>query len=53
MDKNSNALIEVDGGVDHTNAKMIVEDGCDVLVAGSYIFGSENQIETIKGLKTF
>jgi len=52
IQKNSNALIEVDGGVDNTNAKLLIDSGCNVLVAGSYIFGSENQLETIKGLKT-
>jgi len=51
VDKESNALIEVDGGVDNTNAKTLVDAGCDVLVAGSYIFGAENPMETIKGLK--
>lgn len=51
IEKNSNALIEVDGGVDNTNAKELVKAGCDVLVAGSYVFGSENQLETIKKLK--
>ncbi len=49
--KKSDALIEVDGGVDHTNAKALIDAGCDVLVAGSYIFKSKNQQETIKGLK--
>ena len=49
--KKSKALIEVDGGVDNTNAKLLIEAGCDVLVAGSYIFKSENQPDTIKGLK--
>lgn len=51
QDKNSTALIEVDGGVDGTNAKILIDTGCDVLVAGNYIFGSNNQLETIKGLK--
>ncbi|MFP4025048.1 MAG: ribulose-phosphate 3-epimerase [Thiohalospira sp.] len=51
ISKNSNALIEVDGGVDNSNAKLLIEAGCDVLVAGSYIFKSENQLETIKVLK--
>lgn len=50
-EKNSNALIEVDGGVDNNNAKALIGAGCDVLVAGSYIFKSENPTETIKGLK--
>lgn len=51
LDKNSGALIEVDGGVDDTNAKTLVDAGCDVLVAGSYIFGADDSIETIKNLK--
>ncbi|MEE4198559.1 MAG: ribulose-phosphate 3-epimerase [Bacteroidales bacterium] len=50
-EKGSDALIEVDGGVDHTNAQSLIDAGCDVLVAGSYIFKSENPAETIKGLK--
>ncbi|MEA2106706.1 MAG: ribulose-phosphate 3-epimerase [Bacteroidota bacterium] len=50
-EKKSKALIEVDGGVDHTNAKSLIDAGCDVLVAGSYIFKSKNPIKTIKGLK--
>ena len=50
-DKKSNALIEVDGGVDNSNAKTLIDAGCDVLVAGSYIFGADDQMETIKGLK--
>lgn len=51
QEKKSDALIEVDGGVDNTNAKQLIGSGCDVLVAGSYIFGAENQMETIKNLK--
>jgi len=51
IDKKSNALIEVDGGVDNTNAKNLVEAGCNVLVAGSYIFGAKDQLGTINGLK--
>ena len=50
-EKKSNALIEVDGGVDYSNAKALIEAGCDVLVAGSYVFKSKNPKETIKGLK--
>ncbi len=50
-EKKSKALIEVDGGVDHTNAKQLIEAGCDVLVAGSYIFGSDDPPKTIKNLK--
>ncbi|HAN17185.1 MAG: ribulose-phosphate 3-epimerase [Bacteroidetes bacterium GWC2_33_15] len=51
LDKKSNALIEVDGGVDQTNAKLLIDAGCDVLVAGNYIFGSPDQIKTISELR--
>ncbi|KQC29771.1 ribulose-phosphate 3-epimerase [Flagellimonas eckloniae] len=49
--KNSNTLIEIDGGVNATNAKKLVDAGADVLVAGSFVFKSENPTETIKKLK--
>ncbi|MBQ7388363.1 MAG: ribulose-phosphate 3-epimerase [Paludibacteraceae bacterium] len=48
--KNSNALIEVDGGVNHTNAPKLFEAGADVLVAGQYVFGSKNPHEAIRKL---
>ncbi|BAI81572.1 ribulose-phosphate 3-epimerase [Deferribacter desulfuricans SSM1] len=44
-------LIEVDGGVNDSNAKLLRDAGCDVLVAGSYIFGSDNYKEKIDSLK--
>lgn len=49
----SNALIEIDGGVSVKNAKELIETGADVLVAGNAVFGSENPIQTIKDLKNF
>jgi ribulose-phosphate 3-epimerase len=48
---NSNALIEVDGGVDLENAPLLLEAGANVLVAGNTVFKSENPTETIKRLK--
>ena len=48
---NASTLIEVDGGVTNKNAKELAEAGADVLVAGSYVFKAENQIETIADLK--
>ena len=48
---NSNALIEVDGGVGLDNAGDLVKAGADILVAGNAVFKSENPIETIKSLK--
>ena len=43
--------IEIDGGVTYQNAKQLIECGADVLVAGSFVFSSENPKETISGLK--
>ncbi|KJJ38394.1 ribulose-phosphate 3-epimerase [Aequorivita vladivostokensis] len=43
--------IEIDGGVTNKNAKQLVEAGADVLVAGSYVFGASNPMETIQDLK--
>lgn len=44
-------LIEIDGGVNATTAPLLAEAGADILVAGSYVFGAENPIETISQLK--
>ncbi|MDN3724513.1 ribulose-phosphate 3-epimerase [Aequorivita sp. SDUM287046] len=43
--------IEIDGGVTNKNARQLVEAGADVLVAGSYVFGSNDPIKTIRDLK--
>ena len=47
----SNCQIEIDGGVTNKNANELVEAGADVLVAGSYVFKSDNPTETIANLK--
>jgi ribulose-phosphate 3-epimerase len=44
-------LIEIDGGVGLSNAGKLLEAGADVLVAGSFVFNSQDQKETIKALK--
>lgn len=49
--QNSNALIEIDGGVNFEVGKKLYDSGADILVAGSFVFNSENPIETISGLK--
>tara|TARA_R110002073_G_scaffold279026_1_gene443161 strand:- start:449380 stop:450030 length:651 start_codon:yes stop_codon:yes gene_type:complete len=49
----STAQIEIDGGVTDKNAGKLVAAGADVLVAGSFVFKSENPTETIAGLKAF
>ena len=50
--KGSKCLIEIDGGVTNKNAKKLVENGANVLVAGSYVFKSKDPIQTIEKLST-
>lgn len=47
----SEALIEVDGGVNLETGAQLVEAGADVLVAGSFVFNSDNPSVTIDNLK--
>ena len=51
IQKNSKALIEIDGGVGAHNIQKLVAIGADVLVAGNAIFGAENPMEMIAKLK--
>ena len=44
-------LIEVDGGINAETGKLCVAAGVDILVAGSYLFGKEDQKARIEGLK--
>lgn len=48
--KNSEVLIEIDGGVTSENAAALVQAGANVLVAGSFVFKSENPSQTISDL---
>jgi ribulose-phosphate 3-epimerase len=50
--KKSNTIIEIDGGVTIANAKRLIDCGADILVAGSFVFKSENPSKTINDLKT-
>lgn len=49
--KYTKVQIEIDGGVDASNANNLIKTGADVLVAGSFVFGSENPVETVSKLK--
>lgn len=48
----SKAVIEVDGGVDASNAAKLVDEGVGALVAGSFVFRSKSPLETIANLKS-
>ena len=47
----SSCQIEIDGGVTDQNANALIEAGADVLVAGSFVFRSDDPIATIANLK--
>jgi len=47
----SNFIIEIDGGVNSTNAPKLIKAGADALVAGSFVFKSDNPTKTIEDLK--
>lgn len=49
--KKAKTLIEIDGGVTSKNAKALVDTGADILVAGSFVFKSDNPSQTIQELK--
>ena len=51
LHRKSNALIEVDGGVNLEVGQKLYDSGVDILVAGSFIFSSDNPMETIALLK--
>ena len=50
--KNASTKIEIDGGVNSSNAPLLKEAGADVLVAGSFVFKSVNPTQTIADLKS-
>lgn len=50
-EKNASTQIEIDGGVTSKNARQLKDAGADVLVAGSFVFRSEDPVNTIADLK--
>lgn len=47
---NYSYLIQVDGGINKETASLCQKAGCEVIVAGTYIFGSDDRQRVIKGL---
>lgn len=52
VDAGSHAQIEIDGGVNLENAPKLIQAGADILVAGSFVFKSNDPVDTIKDLKS-
>ena len=48
---NPNCLIEVDGGVNDKNINQLKKAGVDIVVAGSYVYKSDNYQKAIQSLK--
>jgi ribulose-phosphate 3-epimerase len=48
----ASTIIEIDGGVNADNARALLDAGADALVAGSFVFRSENPEATIANLKS-
>ena len=46
-EKGYNCLIEIDGGISAKNAREVFDAGVDVIVAGSSVFGAEDQEQAI------
>ncbi len=51
LQRQSKALIEVDGGVNLETGKQLVQQGANALVAGNFVFKSANPLQTINDLK--
>ncbi|MGB0375817.1 MAG: ribulose-phosphate 3-epimerase [Flavobacteriaceae bacterium] len=51
LQQNTSTKIEIDGGVSSANAAKLIAAGADVLVAGSFVFRSEDPLTTIEQLK--
>ncbi len=49
--KDKNIILEVDGGINDKTGKLCIEQGANMLVAGSFIFNNENYENAIKILK--
>jgi ribulose-phosphate 3-epimerase len=49
--RQSSALIEIDGGVNEKNAKPLLDAGANVLVAGNFVFSAPQPKEVIGKLK--
>jgi ribulose-phosphate 3-epimerase len=52
LKKNSSCLIEIDGGVDVSNAEKLYKTGADILVAGNSVFSAQNPEQIIKDIRS-
>jgi ribulose-phosphate 3-epimerase len=51
LKRNAKTLIEVDGGINNHNIHALANAGVDIVVAGNYVFGSNDYKSAIDSLK--
>jgi ribulose-phosphate 3-epimerase len=51
QERNLNFLIEVDGGIEESNIKNVSDAGCNMFVAGSAVFKTDNIVEAVTKLR--
>ncbi|PAF53780.1 ribulose-phosphate 3-epimerase [Helicobacter sp. 13S00482-2] len=51
LSTNPNCLIEVDGGINQHNIELLKEAGADIVVAGNYVFSSDDYQKAILSLR--
>jgi len=51
IELNPDLFIEIDGGVDQSNAQQLLEAGANVLVAGNSVFSAPDPLQAISSLK--
>ena len=51
IELNPDLFIEIDGGVDQSNAQQLLEAGANVLVAGNSVFSASDPLQAISSLK--
>lgn len=49
-EKGLDFLIQVDGGINDSNARILYENGADILVAGNYVFKSPDPLAAITAI---
>ncbi len=52
LNADTHTMIEIDGGVNLSNAKALCQAGADILVAGNFVFSAGNPQQTIAELKS-
>jgi ribulose-phosphate 3-epimerase len=51
IEKGLNTRIEIDGGIDNSNAADVINAGAEILVAGTAIFGASDPAAAVRQLK--